>query len=604
MADGIRIKLKDRFFAPRQAKNISATIPAALKRCEETGRIDAFKLAWTPGCSLPMPHIYWDSDVAKVMEGMAYAAADSPEIAARLEELVDLVISAQQPDGYLNTYYSVTETDKRWSNLAQNHELYCAGHLVEAAVAHFEATGNRRFLDAMRRYCDYICEVFGENGKAGYPGHEELELALVKLHRVTGDPKYLTQAKLFIDRRGTSPNYFAETEHFAKSLEFCQAHRPVREQTEAVGHAVRLFYLCCGMADVAAETGDRELLAVCERLFDDIADRKMYITGGVGSRPIGEFVGGSGDQVSERSYAESCAAMALVLFASRMLRITGKSKYADVLERTLCNGAMSGLSLSGDRFFYVNLHACHRGMKLPGPAAPVRREWHSCSCCPTSYCRFLPQIGDFCCRVSREKLAVDLPVAAEIDAGNYKAEIVSDYPYDGKVSLRIVKGGRFELAVRIPGWCDRYSLPGEGKVKDSYWVLEKEFADGERYEFDFEMPVTPVFSNVPSLAGQAALCRGPLVYCVEMPLTSAVTPFELMLTPESTFRTFALDSLAPGCVGIEFTAQRLRKPAELYTTKPASLTAASAIAIPYAFWQNREESEMTIFMPFCHRRIS
>ena len=597
----MQINLQDRFFAPRQAKNISATIPSAIARCEETGRIGAFRLQWTPESSQPAPHVFWDSDVAKVMEGMAYTAADSPEIAARLEELVDLVISAQQPDGYLNTHYSVTETDKRWSNLAKNHELYCAGHLVEAAVAHFEATGNRRFLDAMRRFCDYICEVFGENGKPGYPGHEELELALVKLYRATGEKKYLKQAKLFIDRRGTLPNYFVENEHFQGLPVFCQAHKPVREQTEAVGHAVRLLYLCCGMADVAEETGDRSLLETCERLFDDLAENKMYITGGVGSRPIGEFVGGSGDQVSERSYAESCAAIALVLFSARMLRLTGKGKYADVMERTLYNCAMSGLSLSGDRFFYANLHACHRGMKFPFPVSATRQRWISCSCCPTSYCRFLPQIGSFCFRVSGERLAIDIPAAAEIDGGNYRVEVASDYPYDGRVSLRVARGGEFELALRIPGWCRKHTLPAEGAGRDSYWILKKHFADGERFDFDFAMPVDTVFSSVPSLASQAALCRGPLVYCVEMPLGSETTPFDLVLTPESRFRTVPLDSLAPGCVGIEFTAGRMHKSAELYTTKPVAVTGSSAVAVPYAFWQNREESEMTVFMPFYHR---
>ena len=601
MTAGKQVILKDLFFAPRQARNITATIPAALRRCEETGRIDAFKLDWTPGCGRPAPHVYWDSDVAKVMEGMAYAAGSSPGIAARLDELVDLVISAQQPDGYLNTHFTVTDTGKRWSNLARDHELYCAGHLTEAAVAHYEATGNRKFLDAMRRYCDYICEVFGEKGKNGCPGHEELELALVKLYRATGEKKYLKQAKLFIDRRGASPNYFVEVEHWpVEELEFCQAHKPLREQTEATGHAVRLLYLCCGMADTAAETGDTELLALCERFFDDIAGHKMFITGGVGSRRSGEAVGGSGDQVSERSYAESCAAIALVLFSARMLKITGYPKYADVMERTLYNCALSGLSLSGDRFFYANRHACHKGMKLPPPVAVQRQKWLDCSCCPTNYCRFLPQIGDFCFRVGRDALFVDIPAAARIDGGTWAAEVVSDYPYDGKVALRIVRGGRFHLSVRIPGWCGKYTLPERGEVKASYWTLEKEFSAGERFEFDFDMPVTPVFSSVPSLAGQAALFRGPLVYCVEMPFSSELTPFELALTPESVFTTCPMDPLFPGCIGIGFTAKRIRRPDRLYTTALPLLTDAAATAIPYAFWQNREESEMTIFMPFLH----
>lgn len=597
----MQIELKDRFFAPRQTRNLSVTIPSALKRCEETGRIDAFRLQWKPGCSLPLPHVYWDSDVAKVMEGMAYAAPSSPEIAARLESLVDLVISAQQPDGYLNTHYTVTERDKRWSNLAYRHELYCAGHLTEAAVAHFNATGSRKFLDAMRRYCDYICEVFGPDGKQGYPGHEELELALVKLYKATGDEKYLQQAKLFIDRRGTSPNYFVTEEHQPETLlPIYQAHKPVREQREAVGHAVRALYLYSGMADVAEATRDMELLTACERLFDDLAQNKMFITGGVGSRQLDEVIGGAGEQVSERSYAESCAAMALVLFTSRMLRITGKCKYADVMERALYNCAMSGLSLSGDRFFYSNLHACHRGMEFRGHISDERQPWYQTSCCPTSYCRFLPQIGAFCIRATSEKLAIDIPAAARISGDAYEAEIISDYPYSGKVTVRILRGGEFELQVRIPGWCEDAVLPQAGEVKDSYWRLKKQFADGERFDFEFKMPVETVFSSVPSLASQAALCRGPLVYCVEMPLTSEISPFELILTPGSGFDTFPLDTLLPGCIGILFTAKRLTRPDALYTKSAPRMGDVSATAIPYAFWQNREKSEMTIFMPFYH----
>ncbi|MBO4512890.1 MAG: glycoside hydrolase family 127 protein [Victivallales bacterium] len=598
----MEIHLKDTFFAPRQAMNIAVTIPSAIKRCEETGRIDAFKLQWKPGCTLPQPHVFWDSDVAKVMEGMAYTAASSPEITQRLDKLVDLVISAQQEDGYLNTHYIVTETDKRWCELFYKHELYCAGHLTEAAVAHYNATGDKKFLNAMRRYCDYICDVFGPDGKQGYPGHEEIELALVKLYKATGDEKYLRQAKLFIDRRGTSPNYFvAEEKQPEIVLPLFQAHKPVREQTKAVGHAVRALYLYSGMADVAEATGDTELLAACERLFDDLAQNKMFITGGVGSRQIGECIGGAGEQVSERSYAESCAAMALVLFTSRMLKITGKSKYADVMERALYNCVMSGLSLSGDRFFYANLHACHRGMECQGHVATERQKWYDCSCCPTSYCRFLPQIGNFCFRAEADYLAIDIPAAASVKGDNYEVEIASNYPYSGKVSVRVVRGGNFELKVRIPGWCGKYTLPNEGETKDSYWTLKKHFADGESFDFDFAMPVETIFTSIPSLASQAALCRGPLVYCVELPLTSEISPFELILTPESTFETFPMDDLVPGCVGIRFTAKRLHRPDALYSTHYERLTDTSAVAIPYSFWQNREKSEMTIFMPFYHQ---
>ena len=594
------ITLTDGFFAPRQRTNITTTIPYCIRRCEETGRIDAFKLQWTPENGLPYPHIFWDSDVAKVMEGMAYIAADSPAVAARLEELVDLVVSAQQPDGYLNTHYSVMDQDKRWSNLAKNHELYCAGHLIEAAAAHFEATGKRKFLDAAIRYADYICAYFGEDGCQGYPGHEELELALCRLCRITGDKKYLRQAKRFIDRRGTTPNYFVEKENFdAAELDFCQAHKPVREQTEAEGHAVRVLYLLSGMADVAAETGDGELLAVCERLFDDLTEHKIFITGGVGSRQIGEYVGGTGEQVPERSYTESCAAIAMVLFSHRMLKITGKSKYADAMERTLFNCAMSGLSLSGDKFFYGNLHASYRTMKPQGFVNSVRQPWYGCSCCPTNYCRFLPQIGGFCFRAGEGSLTVDIPVSADIETDGFAAKIISDYPYDGNVTLRIIRGGKLRLALRIPSWCTRYTLPECGEVADGFWSLTKEFADGEEFRFDFTMTPTPVFADIPSTRLQAALCRGPLVYCVELPMDSPFSPFELALTDETEFALVPAEGLPEGTPGIRFSALRFPRPGKLYTAAlPAAPERVTVTAIPYALWQNRGCSEMTVFMPF------
>ena len=597
-----KISLEDKFFAPRQKTNLTSTIPSSIKRCEETGRLDAFKLQWKPGSNFTPPHIYWDSDVAKVMEGMAYVAKEDSNIANKLEELVKLVVSAQQPDGYLNTHFTVTEQDKRWKNLFYNHELYCAGHLTEAAVAHYQATGSRVFLDAMCRYCDYICSVFGENGNQGYPGHQELEIALVKLYKVTNDEKYLKQAKLFISRRGSKPNYFVENENISPSeLLCCQAHEPLAEQTAAVGHAVRVLYLCSGMADVAELTNDKELLALCERFFDDISQHKMFITGGVGSRQIGEFVGGAGDQVSERSYAESCAAIALVLFSSRMLKITGKIKYAEVMERALYNGAISGLSLTGDRFFYANLLACHKGLEPRGHVNLERLPWYNVSCCPTSYCRFLPQIGNFCFRVSDNMLAVDIPAQATIQMPQGCVEIHSNYPYDGNVTIKIIKGGKFTLKVRIPMWCKKALSPQSGTIVDNYWLLTKEFVAGESFNFNFDMPIVPVFSTVPSLSSQAAISRGPLVYCVEMPFTSKISPFEIILSQDSHFETVAIPDLPNECLGVKFNALRLNKPQSLYSDIPGKLEDISITAIPYAFWQNREISEMTVFMPYYHK---
>ena len=289
--DGVpqkKIKLLDPVFAPRQETGYRVTIPGCIRRCEETGRLKAFKLQWKKG-EPEQPHVFWDSDVAKVLEGMAEMLMVHPDPAMEkeLDELVDLIVGAQQEDGYLNVHFTVVEPEKRWSNLGNQHELYCAGHLIEAAVAHFEATGSRKFLDAMCRYADYIASVFGPapGQKRGYPGHEEIELALVRLYRAVGEKRYLELAKFFIDERGAEPSYFVDVE---KSLNRAQlpnrqAHKPVRLQEKAVGHAVRAVYLYCGMVDVAVETQDSGLLNAAVRLFDNVTQRQMYITGGIGS---------------------------------------------------------------------------------------------------------------------------------------------------------------------------------------------------------------------------------------------------------------------------------------------------------------------------------
>lgn len=591
--------LHDAFFAPRQKINVKSTIPSALKKCQETGRLEAFKLNWTPDCGKDAPHVYWDSDVAKVLEGMAYVTDEAPAFAAQLDELVSLVISAQQPDGYLNTHYLVTEPEKRWSNLFYNHELYCAGHLTEAAVARFEMTGKRDFLDAMCRYCDYICEVFGKDGKAGYPGHEELELALVKLYKVTGNQKYLDQAKLFIDRRGTTPNYFVENENIPENrLAIFQAHKPVREQKEAVGHCVRALYLYSAMADVAAETGDNELLNACETLFDDLAERKIFITGGIGSQQLEEVIGGEGDQVPERSYTESCAAIAMVLFSSRMLKITGKVKYADMIERACYNCALAGISLSGDKFFYSNPHAAHKNAERQEFTANIRKPWHQTSCCPTNYCRFLPQLQNFCYRTAANSLSVDIPAAATVRTDGYSAEIASEYPYDGTVKISCTSGKITKLAVRIPSWCRKFDVPQSGTIENNYWYGSLQA--GETLLFKFDMPVEKVFSRIPSISSQAAICRGPLVYCVEQPHDSELSPFEILLDDESNFELTDLDIPEIKCKAVKFDALQIKMPEKLYSAEKPQIRKTSALAIPYALWQNRGEVEMTVFMPCNH----
>ncbi len=606
-----KVKLQDCFFAPRQDKMETVTIESSLKKCKETGRLDAFKLQ-QPGGDIPVPHVYWDSDVAKVMEGMAHAVRLNPEspLRKRLDELVDLVVSAQQPDGYLNTHYTVVEQENRWKALHWAHELYCCGHLTEAAVAHWEATGSTKFLDAMSRYADYVASVFGhgEGQIAGYPGHEELELALVKLYRATKNRKYLELSKYFVDERGQSPNYFSEKEGFWEgNLSNLQAHKPVREQDEAVGHAVRATYLYSGMADVAMETADKELFSVCEKLFDNIADKKMYLTGGIGSTRHGEAFRDAYVLPNADAYAESCASIGMVFFASRMLRATGDSKYADVMEREMYNGAISGLSLKGDEFFYVNPLEVSSVFSTTGHILPVRQEWFGCSCCPTSYCRFLPQLQDFCFFADDDALRINIPASATIQTSGYTAEITGDYPYSGKVTMQISSNKEIKLFVRIMDFCNgKFTVKLNGQilvpaVEKGYAVFLRKWNEGDVLEWDFPMEPNLVYANshVSADAGCAAVTRGPLVYTFETTDNpGCIRNYALAEnTPEFTLKP--VDGLLPGTIAIECNGfvREDGENAPLYSTKKPLYQTVRLTAIPYALWQNRGSAEMKVFLP-------
>lgn len=602
--------LHDPVFAPRRESCRKVTIPSSLRRCRETGRIDAFRLQWKPGDPNP-PHIFWDSDVAKVLEGMAEMLMLHPDPAMEkeLNDLVDLVVSAQQKDGYLNVYFTALEPEKRWSNLSDHHELYCAGHLMEAAVAHFRATGSRKFLDAVCRYADLIASVFGpEPGqKRGYPGHEEIELALVKLYRTTGEKRYLELAKFFIDERGKSPNYFSETERqlSPEQLPNRQAHQPVREQEKAVGHAVRAVYLYCGMTDVAVETGDPGLLNAAIRLFDNLTERRMYITGGIGSTSIGEAFTEDFDLPNATAYAESCAAIGLALLSKRLLDATGGPKYADVLERVLYNNGLSGISLSGDEFFYANLLEVNASTPEHGVTCRRRRKWFGCSCCPTNYCRFLPQLGRFCYAASADLLRVDIPAAATVSAGTYKVRIDGNYPYDGAVSLTILRGGRFTLSLRIPGWCEHFSVEVNGSAAESSsatpsrWTMTREWKSGDRIELNLELKPVLIYPHpsVAADAGRAAIQRGPVVYCMESVDNPGIPPQSVILPADPDFRLCRAEGLPEGTVAIRCGAKAEFSPdSALYRKTPPRFRDVDVCAIPYALWQNRGESSMQVFL--------
>ncbi len=597
------VALQDAYLAPRLETNHTSTIPASLKQSYDTGRIDAFRLNWKKGRPF-MPHVFWDSDVAKVVEGMAYDLALHPGDKAledKLEKIVALIVSAQQPDGYLNTHFTTVEPENRFKHLAWAHELYCAGHLIEAAVAHFKATGRRNFLDCLCRYADYIDSVFGRGRgkKRGYPGHEELELALMKLAAVTGERRYARLASYFVNERGRKPNYYVKEEGTSEDyLLGIQADKTVRERREATGHAVRMMYLACGMADVAVADDDAELLDRCRDIFDSVANRRMFLTGGVGSTHHGEAFEGDYRLVNLEAYTESCAAMGLVWFAQRMHNITGEVRYLDVLERALYNGALSGISLSGDRFFYMNPLDSNPDSRF----ATERKPWFGCSCCPTNYCRFLPQIGSFLWSENDGEVRLNIPAASEFRSGGRAIRVTGGYPYDGKVRIRILEPGDFRLTVRIPGWCDCVDADDthldESQLKDGLLAFVGPWKKGDEIRIDFAMPVETVRANakVHDDAGKLALTRGPLVYAFES-VENGDALGRLFVSGGQKFKLAKAKGLPAGTVSIVGEGVEAVRPGDaLYSSEKPVVRRRKVVAVPFALWQNRGASEVAVWV--------
>ena len=601
------VSLADPVLAPRVEANRTATIPACLRHFEKEHCIDALKLKWKKGDKW-YPHIFWDSDVAKVAEGMARELARRPDpaLAKKLDGLARLIVSAQQPDGYLNTHFTLVEPEKRWTNLHDWHELYCAGHLMEAAAAHFEATGQRFFLDAMSRYADLIAKTFGRGRgrKRGYPGHEEIELALCRLAEATGKGKYLDLAAYFVDERGRKPNYYVEKEGWESSrLEYLQAHKPPREQREAVGHSVRWAYLCCGMADVAAATGDESLLEACRAMWENATGRRMLLTGGIGTDRYNEAFERDWKLDNLTAYAESCAAIGLALFSGRMHAITGEARYLDVVERALYNGIPSGVSLSGDRFFYQNPLASG----ADSPYYRERQSWFACSCCPTNFSRFWPQAAQLCWSLAPGEVRLCIPAASELGLENgLSIRVTGGYPYDGKIAIRFRGKARpaapFAFSIRIPDWCAKFSLAVNGrrvaaKAKRGFVSLKRAWAPGDEVALDLAMPVRVLRANdnVAADAGRIALQRGPLVYALES-VDNGPALQRLSIPAKQGFRLVAAKGLPRGTVAIAGRAFETTRPGgALYSDAAPRTRARRFTAIPYALWQNRGPAEMQVW---------
>lgn len=620
------MRLEGGFWGPRLETNRRVTLPIQLEQCRKTGRIDAWRLTWKPGEPNP-PHIFWDSDVGKWIEAAAYSLAQhpDPQLEAAIDEVVELMAAAQLPDGYLNSHYVAVEPQNRWTNLRDNHELYCAGHLMEGAVAYYQATGKRKFLNILCRYADHIAAVFGrdEGQLHGYCGHPEIELALVKLYRVTGEEGYLEQARYFIDERGTQPHYYDiearmrgddPGRYWAKTYEYLQAHAPFRQQDKVVGHAVRAMYLYSGAADVAAETGDLSLLEACKRLWEHVTTRRMYVTGGFGPTHTNEGFTFDYDLPNETAYAETCASIAFLFWSHRLLQIEGDSRYADEMERALYNGILSGVSLSGDRFFYANPLAVYPpAFANRGPTmGAVRQEWFDCACCPPNLARLLASLGGYIYSMDAQGIYVHLYVQGQAElqlpAGSVRIEQETEYPWNETVCLKVFpeKSLRFNLALRLPGWCRAPHARVNGEeinlhslTRLGYAHVERQWQPGDMVELSLPMPVERIEAHprVRMDAGRVALQRGPLVYCLEE-ADNGSDLHDLGLARGAEFMV----EIDPALDGARvLVAQAMRRDisgwgGNLYRQTPSRQIRAQIKAVPYHLWGNRQVGEMLVWL--------
>jgi DUF1680 family protein len=619
------VALEGAFWRERLETVLSRTIPSQHKKLDEAGILKSLTLP-RPVPPLTMPRnnhgftvqVFWDSDVGKWVEAASYALSHrrDSEIEAQIDGIVDDLAKAQSPDGYLNCWYNGREPDKRWTNLRDNHELYNAGHLLEGAVAYFQITGRRKMLDVMERYVDHIAATFGvEPGKKrGYCGHQEIELALVRLYRLTGDRRRLDLAAYFIDERGRQPNYFIQeaidrgddpARYWAGTFEYNQSHKPVREQTRVVGHAVRAMYMGCAMADLALELGDAALKRACEALWRDVTNAQMYITAGLGPKESNEGFTEDYDLPNETAYAETCASVALIFWAQRMLHLDLDGRYADVLERALYNGALVGLSREGAHYFYSN--------PLESRGQHKRWAWHICPCCTMNVSRLVASVGGYFISTSDDGIAVHLygGVAADVTIGGVGVALreTSDYPWSGDIKIAIdpESPAEFDLKLRIPAWAKGATGTLGGQKLDlnivrGYATLRRRWEKGDVVTLDLPMPGERAYAhpNVRMDVGRVALRRGPLIYCVEE-ADNPGQPVQTMELPrEAPIELRARGDLFGGIVTLEASVMRLF-PAEagdpLYSSAPPDKRAANAVALPYFLWANRGPGSMLVWIP-------
>ena len=627
-----QVKLQDQFWLPRIKTNHTITIPASFERCENTGRVRNFEMAAAHSGKFCTVYPFDDTDIYKTIEGASFSLSLFPDKAleAYIDSLIVKIRNAQEPDGYLYTARTINPAEphawagpERWVKERElSHELYNSGHLYEAAAAHYQATGKRNLLDIALKNADLVCSVFGPDKRHVAPGHEVVEMGLVKLYRITGKDKYLQTAKYFIEERGHYKGYDSTSKDPWKNGAYWQDHIPVVDQKEAIGHAVRAGYLYAAMADIAALTGDKQMLNAIDSIWTNMVSKKIYVQGGAGAVGSGERYGDNYELPNATAYNETCAAIANVYWNQRMFQLHGDAKYIDVLERILYNGLISGVGLDGKSFFYTNaMQIKHSTMH--GGAENARSGWFTCSCCPTNMTRLLPSLPGYMYAQKGNSIFINLFAnsTANLDVDGKPVTIIqqNNYPWQGQLSFTISPKSSQEMTmmIRIPGWArniaipsDLYSFyqnkagsvaitlngrPVEYKLENGYAVITRAWKKGDKIEMVLPMEVQKIAANekVKDDIGKVALQRGPLVYCAEWVDNKGKTS-NLILPGNTSFTAEFDGDLLNGITVLKGTSVAVVTDTTKYTVQTIE---QPFIAIPYYAWANRGKGEMNVWFP-------
>jgi uncharacterized protein len=627
-----KVKLEDAFWLPRLKTNHLVTIPASFERCESTGRVKNFEMAAAREGKFCTRFPFDDTDIYKTIEGASYSISLFPDkkLEAYMDSLIVKIGKAQEPDGYLYTARTIDPQHphswsgtERWAKeREQSHELYNAGHLYEAAAAHYYATGKKNLLNIALRNADLVCSVFGPGKRHVAPGHEVVEMGLVKLYRITGKPEYLKTAKFFIDERGHYNGYDPKSKDVWKNGSYWQDHEPATEQREAVGHAVRAAYLYSGMADIAALTGDEKYLQAIDSIWQNVVQKKLYLQGGIGAIPSGERFGDNYQLPNSTAYNETCAAIANVFWNYRMFLLHGDAKYIDVLERSLYNGVLSGVGLDGKSFFYSNAMQVKRSFSHPD-LETKRSGWFDCSCCPTNMTRLLPSIPGYAYAQKADSVYINLFINSEVSLNVHKKPLSimqqNNYPWDGDLKFVVTPKVQdvFTILLRIPSWSQNEVLPSDlyqftnnesGKTEiringlpvtystdKGYAILHRTWKKGDVIEMKLPFDTKKIVANnlVKDDAGRIALQRGPLVYCAEG-IDNGGSTSNIILPAETVFKSTFNSDLFGGIMQLhaQVPVLMINDKGENIHTEKRTIT-----AIPYYAWANRGEGEMMIWFP-------